>query len=124
MQQIFFQLFIGFFGLKIDRFLAEFAQIMGFFVTEIFINFFPKFLNKKIGTFCTLEKPEKSLKPDTKKPGPPEARYIKARARPKPEKSRPDPSLTFWQLFVYMFYAIWLEATFINHKITFHGEKR
>ena len=48
---------------------------------------------KNIGTFYTLEKPEKSSKPDTEKPGPPEARYIKARARPKPEKSRPDPSL-------------------------------
>ena len=46
-----------------------------------------------MGTFYTLEKPEKSSKPDKEKPGPPEARYIKARARPKPEKSRPGTSL-------------------------------
>ena len=50
-------------------------------------------IKQNIGTFYTLEKPEKSPKPDTKKPGPLEARYIKARARPKPEKSRPGPSL-------------------------------
>ena len=46
-----------------------------------------------MGTFYTLEKPKKSSKPDTEKPGLPEARYIKARACPKPEKSRPGTSL-------------------------------
>ena len=53
-----------------------------------------------MGTFYTLEKPEKSSKPDTEKPGPPEAQYIKARARPKPEKSRPGTSLAIAMLLI------------------------
>ena len=50
-------------------------------------------LNRNVGTFYTFEKPEKSSKPDTEKPGLPEARYIKARACPEPEKSRPGTLL-------------------------------
>ena len=48
-----------------------------------------------------VQKPKKSLKPDTKKPGPPEAHYTKVRACPKPEKSRPATSLvnTQWAIF-------------------------
>ena len=59
-----------------------------------------------MGTFYTLEKPEKSLKPDKEKPGPPEARYIKARARPKPEKSRPGTSLLYTYISTLMTTAV------------------
>ena len=46
--------------------------------------------------FHPFKKPEIGPKPDTKKPGPPEARYTKARARPKPKKPRPATSLIRW----------------------------
>ena len=53
------------------------------------------FLLVILGVFHPIKKPEIGPKPDTKKPGPPEARYTKARARPKPEKPRPATSLIY-----------------------------
>ena len=89
-----------FFGKRISPKSANFGLILGQICSllKVLKNKVEKLhiswtLNRNVGTFYTLEKPEKSSKPDKEKPGPPEARYIKARARPKPEKSRPGTSL-------------------------------
>ena len=92
--------FENFFGKRISPKSANFGLILGQICSllKVLKNKVEKLhiswtLNRNVGTFYTLEKPEKSSKPDKEKPGPPEARYIKARARPKPEKSRPGTSL-------------------------------
>ena len=52
-------------------------------------------IKQKCGYILYFGKARKKLETQYRKarPGPPEARYIKARACPKPEKSRPGTSL-------------------------------
>ena len=81
LQENFFSIIFGFFWPKLTDFRPNSGQIMGFFVTEFFFNFFPKFLNKKIGVFYALKKPEPARSPIQKSP-----------ARPRPDTLKPEPA--------------------------------
>ena len=88
------------FGLEIGRKSAYFWPIFGRIcglVQSLKIltrkNSYFICIKQKIGAFYTLEKPEKSPKPDVKKPGPARGPKKSGPACPKPDNCRPGTSL-------------------------------